>query len=198
LFASNILFVKAASDAFIASEESTLSPVFTLLYNTLKEKDYTVSFSEVGASNEELLEEIDVLVAGIPEYLRGALEPNVVERFLERGGSVLLITNAITMMNPPSSLNEVASLAGIRFQEYLNVPASLIERFYPHIITGNVRQITPKKIASIVLSNGAMALAETEPPVETFLACAKVGKGRFVAIWISPRNTRKYTVRMKL
>lgn len=176
-----VMFVKAKEEMFVASEEKNKQPSFSRLHDILKEQNFGITFLD-SLSRQDQLENIDVLVAGIPEYLRQTLDPNIIERYLNNGGSLLLITNATTMINPPQDLNKVAAIAGIQFQEYLNVPAPTIKRFYPHFITTNVNQIKPYKVSSMILTNGAHSLADTEKPAETFLAYAHVGKGRIVAI----------------
>ncbi|MAT42164.1 MAG: hypothetical protein CL609_07465 [Anaerolineaceae bacterium] len=178
----NVLFAKSNSKVFESSEETIKT--YSLLKNALETQGFGVEFSSSG-ENELSLADIDILVAGIPEYLKGTLDPAQVESFLTGGGSVLLLTNAFTMMNPPPSIHQVTEIAGVRFKEYLNAPASTVTRLFPHWITANVKklELEPDGIATLSLvSDSATILAETDPPSEPFIVCASVGKGRVVFI----------------
>lgn len=176
---STILFVKTTEEEFSASEGSS-TPGFSLLKSILEKNGHSIIVSPNGMSDVSL-DNVDIVIAGVPEYRRAALERSRVAEFLAQGGGVLVMTNAATMLNPPPCLNETVALAGVKFQEYLNIPDS-VTRFYPHWITGNVSRIEPLKIVSLQLSAGSKVLAETSEPNEPFMVGASIGQGRFVAI----------------
>lgn len=179
--ADKIVFVKSSAETFApASQTGAAEPGFSLLKSTLEDEGHALIFSEEGIDDTPL-DGVRIVVAGVPEYKADAFSTQRVADFLAGGGGVLLMTNAVMMMNPPSCLNETAALAGIKFQEYLNLPYEITE-FFPHWITGNVSGIKPGNIACLQLASTPTLLAYTAVPREPFMACASVGNGRFVAI----------------
>ncbi|MFZ1398471.1 MAG: hypothetical protein WAS33_16325 [Candidatus Promineifilaceae bacterium] len=179
---SNVLFAKSFPEVFEPSEET--KKAYSQLKQTLEAQGFNVQISPSNAEKVSL-KDIDILVAGIPEYSKGTLNPAQVESFLSGGGSVLLLTNAFTMMKPPQSIQAVAELAGVRFKEYLNAADPNITRLFPHWITANVRklELEPTRISTLsIFTKWAKILAETEEPREPFIVCAPVKKGRIVFI----------------
>lgn len=94
----------------------------------------------------------------------------------------MIISNSKTLINPLHRLNELAGVAGLEIQEYLNYPPTILQKFQPHYITANLKRIKVGNVASVISSNGAYPLAFTKATQQPIIGCANVGLGRVVAI----------------
>lgn len=177
----NILFAQAEPVHFYAAGETAESPPFSAFYQLLQNEGYHIGYTTEALTHEHLAE-TDVLVIGVPEYVFDTVDTKAVEQFVINGGALLLVTNAATMLNPPHSLNKMAAIAGLRFQEYLNARPTYLQTFRPHIVAGNVSRVRVGRIASLSLLNGASPVALTKATQEPVMACANVGHGRVAAI----------------
>lgn len=177
----NILFVQASAEQFLPTDEPDESPPYTSFHQLLQDEGYHLNYTTDYLTPEHL-DNIDVLVIGVPEYTKNAVVVEDVQRFVASGGALLLVTNAATMLNPPESLNEMVAIAGLKFQEYLNYQHKSLEAFWPHPITGNINQVEISDIASLSLLNDAYPAGFIKDTKEPIIACSDVSRGRVAAI----------------
>lgn len=177
-----ILFSQAHKEQLVIAEDAEGESQFSLLRQALTGSEYVTDYTtDILTPNQ--LADAQILVVGAPRSDFRPEEIDAVKQFVQAGGGLLLVSNAKTMINPPSNLNQkMAEMTGLQFQEYLNYPITFLQVFQPHYITANVNRIKVGKVASLTISDGARPLALTKATRQTVMACANVECGRVVAI----------------
>lgn len=184
-----VLFSQGHNEQLVINDDAQGSDQFSSLCQVLNGLGYVIEHtSEELTSNQ--LADVQILVVGAPKHnlkdpTRMDLKPKEIEmikRFVSNGHSLLLLVNAETMINLPAGLRQIAAIAGLQFQEYLNYPLPALKVFWPHYITNSVENIKVGKFACMTISNGALPLAFTETTQQVIMACANVEQGRVVAM----------------
>ena len=142
---------------------------------------------------EELLREADSLAVLVPRIPYSTDELEVVQRFVEKGGRLLLIGDP----SRPSDIDSIGDRFGILFQagylynvvdHDLNFRNIFVSEFLPDRVTDGLTTIALYTAGSIRSSGVPLALADTNTfssmveRVEPFTPMVKGGDGRVLAI----------------
>ena len=130
---------------------------------------FDVSYLRPGTSRADALEaslrEADSFVVMLPEAAYPAREAAIVERFVEKGGKLLLIADP----ERPHQTNSLAETFGLKFQpDYLynqlehdlNFRNILVRDFQPDEITAGLGSITLHGVGSIESSGSSLAFGD--------------------------------------
>ncbi|MBD3343363.1 MAG: hypothetical protein GF353_29975, partial [Candidatus Lokiarchaeota archaeon] len=177
-----ILFSEAHEEKFIARSDEE---PFSELYNLLDQSGFKIIFTKKPLS-KEILENIQIVVIGCPSVdLDAEIENNeieIIKEYISKGGSLLLVSDGETMINPPAFIGKLANIANAEFEEYLNYPPTYLQIFAPHYITSNIRRIQIGKLASLKLVKNIRALALTRATRQIIVACANIEQSKIVTI----------------
>ena len=177
-----ILFAQASPKHFDPAQATDEPSLFSLFNQFLQEEGYHTTTLDDDLLSIDALQDISVLVIGVPEYKKDSVDVDAVKDFVAKGGALLLVTDAATMLNPPESLQALTAIADVKFQEYLNYRPTYLQTFHPHAITGNINRIRIGSIASLTLENGANPLAYTKATQEPVMASFQASGGKIVAV----------------
>ncbi len=155
---------------------------FSRLYQMLAGAGYLIQPTPAPLSSEKLVD-AQLIVIGGPEEDLTAEEVEVVKRFIEEGGDVLLIGDGGTRVDLLPKLSSVLlDTMGLALREYHNYPPTFLQEFRPHYVTAGVRRVQVGRTACLEPEGAAIPLAWTRATGQVIMSCAEPKEGRILVV----------------
>lgn len=158
---------------------------WNILDTVLKEEIGSEATSNTEELTYELLSKYKVLVLAAPTQSLSTNEIEVINNFVQQGGSLLIAQSYYSLDENTRSINLLLEKFGLRTRPLLTSPPAEIntEQFKPHYLSSEVNQLLINEPAYLERLNDKSHLVASLPRTgEDFLVAVEVNRGRVIAI----------------